>query len=211
MPLARIGPKILYFVHIPKNGGGSVVAYLEQKGPVALRFRTRLQWSATTVQHMNADIYSKLVPEDFYDESFAVLRDPVERLKSEYRYRVARMDTTLTFGDWVQLVLQATRKDPFFSDNHIRPQVDFLRRNTRLFRFETGLDTVFDWIDSVTATPPGDRNLHRHETAARQIDILEETSQGIRDFYEADYKLLSAFEQDGRPAIRLKKLKCDIM
>ncbi|MEM6391156.1 MAG: hypothetical protein AAF825_15040, partial [Pseudomonadota bacterium] len=82
MPLARIGDKILFFAHIPKTGGTTVEAYLAKKGAIALRSKNRFGWAATSPQHMHAEVHIPFVPDAFFDVSFAVLRDPINRLRS---------------------------------------------------------------------------------------------------------------------------------
>src|SRR6056297_1746656 len=135
MPLARIADKILFFAHIPKTGGASVEAYMASKGRIALHYPFRQGWSRSTSQHMHAAIHRRLVSETFCDQSFSILRDPMERLQSEYRYRRGRGETTFDFNPWARLMLGLMQSDPYTLDNHMRPQADFLRWNMRVFDF----------------------------------------------------------------------------
>lgn len=86
MPLARIGNTMLYFSHIPKTGGTSVEHYLRAKGAMALVAR-RTGFERVTPQHMPIRVAEAYFPEPFVDASFAILRDPVERLKSAFKMR----------------------------------------------------------------------------------------------------------------------------
>ncbi|MBT8408046.1 MAG: sulfotransferase family protein, partial [Alphaproteobacteria bacterium] len=61
--------------------------YLLKKGPMALFNRTPLPWARTTPQHIEGATHRILIPEGFCDAAFMVVRDPVERLISEFRYR----------------------------------------------------------------------------------------------------------------------------
>ncbi len=198
MPLARIADKILYFAHIPKTGGSSVEAYLDAKGPVALRFRRRLGWSATTAQHMDARVHTKLVPDGFFDESFAVLRDPMARMLSEYRYRLDRFEGQRSFDDWVRAAFDAYRRDGDVYDNHIRPQAEFLRPGMVLFRLEMGLEPVFDWIDTVTGTEAASREIWEKRSAAAKVDVTDAIRDEITAFYAADFAVLDTLTENGR-------------
>lgn len=206
MPLARIGDTLIYFAHIPKTGGGSIVQYLESKGQVALNHPMRLKWSATTVQHMDAKVHERYVPTNFYDFSFAVLRDPLARLMSEFRYQRSRMETTLEFGDWAELMLQTVRLDPYCWDNHIRPQTDFLAPKTHLFRFEEGLEHVFDWIDEVSNTPASPRDSRKNATVQSEIGFDESIGLELQKYYAGDFELMAEFDIRGQPGIQLRNL-----
>lgn len=190
MPLARISSKILFFAHIPKTGGSSVEAYLERKGSLALCFGRRLGWSATTAQHMDARLHARLVPRAFYDHGFAIVRDPVARMVSEYRYRVDRYPGQRAFPDWVRAAFDAYQSDPYVYDNHIRPQTEFLLPDMALFRFEEGLDRAFDWIDTVTDTPPADRRVWKKQSRAAHAVVPDDLASEIAQFYAEDYRLL---------------------
>jgi hypothetical protein len=90
VPLSKINGQLLHFVQIPKTGGSCIKSYLRAKGPAARYSRDPVEWSKTTPQHLDAARQRVLLPEGFYDHSFAILRNPFERLLSEYRYRAMR-------------------------------------------------------------------------------------------------------------------------
>jgi hypothetical protein len=224
LPLARIGGTLLFFVHVPKTGGTSIEAYMRAKGSVALAGTRRHGWSRTTPQHIHRDIYAEMVPPDFYDHGFAVVRDPKARLFSEFRMRAeplrpklrplglmrvawnrsrgvptygVRLGSRLEYLDfdaWVAKSFAAFRKDPYCKDNHIRPQHQFIDPGHRLFRFEDGLDPVFRWIDEVTATPPVPGTFHERRSSPVAFTCGEATDRLIREFYREDYALLDELD-----------------
>ncbi|MEM8570660.1 MAG: sulfotransferase family 2 domain-containing protein [Pseudomonadota bacterium] len=223
MPLARIGSKLLFFVHIPKTGGTSIESYLRTKGPLALAGE-RHGWSRTTPQHIHSGIYSKLVPDGMYDHGFAVIRDPKKRLLSEFRMRAEAVRLKLRpfglmrlasyrinrrpaygirirkrleyydFNDWVPRVFAEYRKDPFYKDNHIRPQSQFVTPGLRLFRFEKGLDPVFRWIDEVTGTEASPGAFFERRSDPLELVCSDKTDALIRAFYRDDYELIETLE-----------------
>jgi hypothetical protein len=229
VPIARIGDKLLFFVHVPKTGGTSIEAYLRAKGPLALAGTRRHGWSRTTPQHMHREIFNELVPPAFYDQGFAVLREPKARLLSEFRMRAEPLSAKLRpvglaraawkrmqgihsygvrignriefldFDAWVERSFAEYRKDPFYKDNHFRPQHEFVDRSHRIFLFEDGIDPVFRWIDAVTGTPPVEGSFHERRSAPLPIECSAATDALIRDFYREDHALIDALRA-GRDA-----------
>jgi len=216
MPLARINNRLIYFAHIPKTGGSSIEAYMAQKGKVALLQSSNLNWSKCTAQHAESRIYTDLFRDGFYDYGFTVVRDPQDRLMSEYRMRLAapsahspRPRRTLRsigqallapwartpekfpdFDHWVEIVFARYAQQPYLHDNHLRPQAEFVHPEHRVFLFEHGLEPVFCWIDEVTGTPPGDRQVHKRRAASTPVVCSPATGGMIRDFYREDYALI---------------------
>ena len=177
MPLARLNGKLFFFVHVPKCGGTSIKRFLEAHGTLALDGRGgRDDWSACTADHVHAEIYDHLVPETFYDHGFIIFRDPVERLKSEFRmfarpaFRswnpvnwvlsgVARLRGRTVYAYqflyvrwlidpdlWVRGALWVSRIMPYRGNNHYRPQAAFWRPGLTSFFLEDGLERVMDWV-----------------------------------------------------------------
>lgn len=226
MPLARIAGTLLWFAHVPKTGGTSIEAYLRAKGSVAL-VGERHDWSRTTPQHMHRALYDELVPPDFYDHGFAVVRDPKARLLSEFRMRAeplrpkvrpvgwlrvarnrargsethgVRLDSRLEFLDfqgWVERVFARYRTDPYYKDNHIRPQHEFVDPTHRVFPFERGLDPVFRWIDAVTGTGPAPGTFFERRSQKLAVTCNPATDAMIREFYRDDYALIAALGAQG--------------
>jgi len=233
LPLAFINGVIVYFAHVPKTGGSSIEAYLRSKGRVGLLQKETLGWSRCTAQHIERRIYAELMLDTFADTGFAVVRDPLERLKSEYRYRVdlsggkRNGDATsarrklrrilktmvfrtgcgvpagvLTFEEWVSQVFAAYPQNNYINDNHIRPQSEFIDPAHKLFRFEDGLDAVFDWIDATTNTVQMRRDHHVKKSSERGFPVSPETMRMIEDFYKDDYDVIGALDRP-QPESRL--------
>ena len=221
MPLVRIGQVILFFVHIPKTGGSSIEQYRAEIGQVCLVARRATGFSAVTPQHMERETYQSYIPEGFYDHGFAILRDPVERLLSEFRHQ-AKMSKPHhkvmhhlnlpgsgrraavagkaegfvwrnDFDGWVEAILAACRTNPYICDNHIRPQADFVMPGHRLFDFAEGLDPVVRWIDQVAEIDGGGSPApHAKRSEKSPVAISAATRRRIEAFYAPDYALLSS-------------------
>lgn len=221
MPLARIAGSVLFFVHVPKTGGTSVEAYLRAKGATLALHGQAAEWSRAPLQHLHRAAYAEAVPPGCYDHGFAIVRDPMARLVSEFRMRAEpmaaklrpvgwlsaarnrargratwglRIDRRLEFHDfdgWVARVLDAAARDPWLLSNHVRPQAEFVDPAHRLFRFEDGLAPVFRWIDATTGTPPAEGGFHERRSPPIEVVWSAETEARARAFYAADYALLA--------------------
>lgn len=220
MPLARINGRILHFVHIPKTGGSSVKAFLQRHGTLALYCWPPVAWGRTSPQHMEAEAHAHLVPDGFCDASFAIFRDPVSRLESEYRYRAkalrqAMPDATPVnavewidgtpfcggFDAWVRATLTAYEADPFVYDNHIRPQSHFWRRGLTPFLFENGLQPVFGWVGEFCSVDTADfETPHLNPGPRIDLNMSRETRALIERFYSADFALIGGLRDKQSPA-----------
>jgi hypothetical protein len=190
------------------------------KGAVSMLSPERpLPGEPVTAQHYHRDLYLPKLADTRVDAWFAVLRDPVDRLVSEYRFRLRRraglhaLDPRIWFGhwpvkldgrnrrmsfaDWVDAVFAACRRDPCVNDNHIRPQADFVCEGMTLFAFEDGLDPVFRWIDAQTdGAPSGGRFEAKRSTGVRPA-IPSALRERVLEFYSEDVALLSRLHSRG--------------
>ena len=205
MPVLTLGQRVIFFAHIPKTGGSSVEAYLGQKGELSLFGEPKID--GVHLQHLTRDKVSALSAMPAFDHGFAVVRAPVSRMVSEFIWRsdplkplqrLARPLTgatvrgkkrSLTFAEWVPLVLDEARDAPDMRDNHMRPQIDFLARGDRLFLFEQGFEPVFRWIDSLTDGKPG-APVERLKASISAKPLADDPTRAlIEEFYSQDEAL----------------------
>ncbi|GFE52496.1 hypothetical protein So717_42490 [Roseobacter cerasinus] len=174
MPLIKIGETSVYFVHCPKAGGSSVEDYLDKQSyEVTLLDRAWLRaWKKSegrhrplsSPQHMIWSEAEALLEKD-PDQIFAVIRHPVARLVSEFRYQksyrnfkwLERRLGWMSFATWLRVVGIASKLMPHLYDNHIRPQTDLMPKSgVDLFRLEDGLDPVAAYLAQIDGSPPGE-------------------------------------------------------
>ena len=93
MPIIRIEGKLVYFAHVPKCAGTSVEEYaIARFGPIALQDRRFFQrdpesrWTRTSAQHVTATEFERLIPRDYIADAFTVVRHPVARLVSAFKF-----------------------------------------------------------------------------------------------------------------------------
>lgn len=206
MPSLRLDDRLIWFAHCPKAGGTS----LEQV--MVARWGDRvghLHWGwdrwwrqggwrradpPNSPQHLTWADAEKALPRA-PDAVFAVVRDPVARMVSEYRWqrrhrrgtRAGRLLARLPFGFWLRLMLATARINPHAFDNHLRPQGDFVPEGAAVFRFEAGLGPVLDWLAATTGTPPAAAPPHALAAGGSAPRLSDSDRSRIGAAFAADY------------------------
>ncbi|MBU2983550.1 sulfotransferase family protein [Lentibacter algarum] len=196
MPLVRLGQKLVFFAHIPKTGGSSLEDWLSAAGRVALRHNSAIEGMHCPPQHMHAALFEPLFKNGFLDASFAVLRDPTARLVSEYRYRRGQVERRgkremPSFERWAERAFRLYEDNPYFLDNHIRPQAEFVGDGMKLFRLEDGLEAVTDWLQELSGVE-GPELTHKLQSTGEAVGVSVAMQVTIRKFYAADFELLDS-------------------
>jgi hypothetical protein len=108
------------------------------------------------------------------DAVFTVVRDPVARMVSEYRYQrsgrltgpFGRPVRGLGFSAWLRLMFAMADRNPYTHDNHFRPQVEFMPPDgVTVFRLEDGLAPVLGWLAEIAGEPAPEAAPHDLKTS----------------------------------------------
>ena len=207
MPLVKCHVGYIYFSHIPKTGGTSIEDYLDERfGPISLLNRQWIRYwfdekayknssLRTSPQHLTASDAFRVLPET-PTWSFAVVRDPVARIVSEFRFQRKlprtqfRCLSQMGFSLWLETLLRAARLEPTIFDNHLRPQVDFITPSTEVFFFEHGLDQLIPRLNEITGSSYSETGIGWKQKS-RETSNLKVTSSDarvIQNFYADDYQ-----------------------
>ena len=151
MPLVRSNKSLIYFSHIPKCGGTSVLAYASQFKEVKVAFYDQqhlllpIKKRATKVspQHISGDSASRLFPAHFIDHFFALTRDPILRFKSAFthqKYIERTIHRAKNINDFIRYEISSMYTKEGWMDNHFLPQTNFLYPGVRydLFNLDNG-------------------------------------------------------------------------
>lgn len=171
MPFFRTpGPtrgQLVYYAHVPKCGGSSIASYLKERfGTLAFHDNQYLtppepqRWTKSSPQHVDRATLDRLVPIEFFDHIFAIVRHPLARAISTYHFQLElerSIPENTRFGDWLKSLADADPNDPFRYDNHTRPMTDIVPEGAAVFYLEHGLDGLIPWFDQLTGTQDGPR------------------------------------------------------
>lgn len=147
------------FVHVPKAAGTSIErAFMEDLGldmdnrhALLLGASTNISVGPRRVSHLTAAEYVDLyfVSQEIFDAyfKFAIVRNPIDRLYSTYKYK--RFIDYLSFDDFIKLKLEnfiKSETEGFF----FKPQYEYLYGNNQLLVDFVGklenLDKDFEYI-----------------------------------------------------------------
>jgi hypothetical protein len=200
LPFAEIGGKKVLFVHIPKTAGTSVEAWLGEVSGAPLRmFSVGIPAAMKcTPQHLRMVDLRHFFGEGFFDYAFTLVRNPFDRIASEYRMRAqlagdSFFKHTPTFSYWIDHNLTRAAAAPFHLDNHIRPQWQFIGSQVRVFRMEDGVNAALGQVAADLGIAPPETVPHKlatadgPETPWDRGDILRVSEFYARDFKEFGY------------------------
>ena len=103
-------------------------ARLVEIGPVQFGARNARNGFPCSPQHFHGTLLEQLFGAEEFDWAFMVVRHPVGRMVSQYRYEVHRRRQPLPappFFRWLRETILARRDNPYVRDNHLRPQHEF--------------------------------------------------------------------------------------
>jgi hypothetical protein len=204
MPILKNSNRTVLFIHIPKTGGTSIERFFAAKGvSVALWSRdlhgSERQGFPCSPQHFHLSILNALFPDSFSDAKVAVVRHPVTRIVSEYRHRMGirlrRGRSVVGFEKWIRASFNRAKKDYYFKDNHFRPQVEFIDKETSIFRLEEGLENPIRHIAQALSVSLSDtiEIPVKNSGIEMDVDISPVAATLIEEFYVDDMKEFGYF------------------
>jgi len=206
MPLVTAGNLSIFFAHVPKTGGSSIEDYLIRRfGPLSIREHSKKADGPghqrgqrdliQSASHLSAADLKNILPHDL-NHSFAVVRSPVDRLVSEYRFQSDHSRTSkLSFSSWLRIMLKCARLDTRIYENHIRPQSDLVPEGAEIFLFENGLEQIVPWLDKITGTTaPAIEMGHFLKRPRQPVAVSKQDIGLIVKFYAADYARFTCTE-----------------
>jgi hypothetical protein len=210
MPVLALDHRLIYFAHCPKAGGTSIEKFMVARwgnrvgmlgwGWDRLWFAQRGQRADSppcSPQHYVWQDAAPRLPSP-PDAVFAIVRDPVARMVSEYRYqraerragRLGALVRGLDFSTWLHLMAEVHARNPYAFDNHFRPQSEFVPDGARVFRLEDGLGAVGAWLCAQAGETPPHEMPHDLKSPSRGSAVVPSQADIalIRTWFEVDFR-----------------------
>lgn len=206
MPSLALPDRLIWFAHCPKAGGTSVEQFMVTHWGDAVGhlhwgwdlWWRRGGWRVASPPNSPQHLVWEDARRQFQrppDAVFAIVRDPVTRMASEYRWqgrgrrgtRAGKALARLPFPVWLRLMLAVAERNPHAFDNHLRPQADFVPDTARVFRLEEGLAPVLEWLCE-TAGHPSDGITFPHAlSTGADTRVSPQDARRIAAAFAVDY------------------------
>lgn len=205
MPFIQHQNRNILFVHIPRTGGTTVEHWMRQHGELRLFTFGVPSFSKVTPQHYRYADIAELLGDNYFDYAFTIVRNPFDRLASEYKLRAKLAADSFwgglpKFPAWLESQLEALQKNPFTQDNHLRPQWDFVSDKVKIFKYEDGLENIFKAVATDLNIPPPENIEHRLSTAGIKAEVIYDIPQveRLNICYKSDFDI---FNYNSRPPL----------
>ena len=163
MPIIRCKENLIHYAHIPKTGGHSLESYIKKIKGVELGFvdwfhvmkPAQTPWNISSPQHIDGASMSRIFPVNFFTHHFAVVRDPISKIKSSFlfqKYTLKGISSSITLNQFIANDLIDNVKTNGWFDNHFMPQSCFLYPGAKyqIFKLEdNGLQSAKAYLDNI--------------------------------------------------------------
>jgi len=198
MPLYLNNKRNVLFIHIPKTGGTTIENWLYKTGDFKqLLFSEHiLKDTRVTGQHFGFETLENLIGDlntkDLY--KFAIVRNPYDRLISEFFYRVKIKDLTLGekpekyFSSWVDCTFKMYKNDNSILDNHLRPQSYFVSDDVVCFKLENGIENAISQVAQELQLEKAKSIESKKVGEKKEVVWSKSALDKVHELYECDFK-----------------------
>lgn len=203
MPISR-QYKII-FLHNPKTGGTAIEKLFDiTAGPENL-FTPNYPANQIVLQHLPYKKLQKIIPEDIFSTyfKFTIVRNPWDRLVSDYHWKNRGCDTFEEFIDYMddiytEYTFEAIEQCPEVAKNylgHFLPQYSYCGPDVTVYRFENFAADVAALLQKYNISKPVPReNSTHHKHYSHYYDTRTRTI--VEKIYARDISLFGyTFEQ----------------
>ncbi len=141
--------------------------------------------------HFHGAVLESLFDASLFDHVFMVVRNPIHRVVSDFRYFVRRrqlVDKPPSFSRWLRYRLFRARLNPYYMDNHFRPQLEFECFDTAVYRFEDGLSAPIADMNAKLGTQVPEDLPRVNEAAPVEVHVREADKELIYGRYREDFE-----------------------
>jgi len=194
MPIFERDSKKILFVHIPKTGGTTIEDIFSAHSSMTFYSLNPSPSLKVCPQHLTFSDLRILLGRDYWNQAFSIIRDPYERMESEFYFRTEnqykKFGRRPDFSAWLIDCINSVRKNPFLLDNHFRPQTDFIDSEVTIFRLEDGLDIVVDEVSKLLGIQKISEPERKNVSEKRLLEWSLDALNCINDYYHYDFEEL---------------------
>jgi hypothetical protein len=201
MPLYLNEEQAVTFFHIPKTAGTTIESWLEDSGKYQqlLFSQYKLEDILVTPQHLGYETVSKLTNgvKRPFSYKFAIVRNPFDRLVSEFFYRIKLGSISLgenpelLFSSWLIHNLTKYKKKPEVLDNHLRPQTYYVNHDVEVFKFEDGIQNVLDIVGAKLGIKSDIEVKSKKVGEKKSIYWTDAAINMVLDIYSEDFEIFN--------------------
>ena len=177
MPVLSVAGKTILFIHVPKTGGLAVEQHFKEHGNVSFKHTLNRELGLRCAPvHFHGALLESLFHPSLFDHVFMVVRNPIDRAVSDFRYLVRRRqlaDNPPNFSRWLRYRLFRASLNPYYMDNHFRPQLEFECFDTAVYRFEDGLSAPIADMNAKLGTQVPEDLPRVNEAAPVEVHVRE--------------------------------------
>lgn len=192
MPIFSLEGKTVLFVHIPRTGGVSIERHLAAYGTASFDRKLDHDLGLRCIPgHFHGALLEGLFDASLFDHVFMVVRDPIARTLSDYGYYVRRKElqnNPPNISFWLRYRFFRASRNPYYMDNHFRPQSEFECFDATVYRFEDGLSQCITDMNSKLGTQVSEELPVLNPSPPLDIRLSEADRALIHRRYEADYE-----------------------
>lgn len=200
MPIYTRKNEAILFIHIPKCGGSTFSDILvrnkyEESFAVRGKAIKDIEFWKSSPQHIHRDVLKKLLNFDKFDKIITIVREPFERLKSEYYWLLKSgiiKENEINPRKWFDYLIEEYDNNKYIHDNHIRPQNEFLLNESKVFKLEEqGINKAIEYaLNKAPLMLFNNKNLKKTKKNELIDNQFLEIESNIKNFYSEDYRIL---------------------
>lgn len=191
--------KTFLFIHVPKTGGTAIETYFRGIGLTGYfdpaTYMPIRPYLKLPPAHYDYGVLNRLYNLDSL-YSFAVVRHPVRRMVSEYKWALEKSTGAealagKSFGDYIRFMFDHYRRDENVAAGHFKPQIRFVGdKVSKIFKYEAGLESIIAHVlkDVGLSIERQVKLPVVNSTSGRKVVPSAEDIALIRDFYAEDFK-----------------------
>jgi hypothetical protein len=182
---------VIYHSHIPRTGGTSVQEWLNSEGMPVRGVSSDKPPCALQHRHLSDDTLKQDIATYEPDVFFAVIRHPVDRLKSLWKMRYGSgkfVNPSSEFELYVKNSLELQKRDEYHENNSLRPQVEFVDDRFELFAIDD-VSKAHYWLEQSCKLALRKFPCEKHNPTTFDFVVNSETIVLIESSYRADMEL----------------------